>query len=554
MTKSLTPAVSCRQGFLSIILHAHLPYVRHPEHDSFFEENWLFEAMTECYLPLLGVLDRLHADDVDYRLTLSLSPTLISMLRDDLLQTRYLKHLHTRLELAEKEIIRTRKHPAYQKLARLYRRFFLNTLNTYQERYQGDVLGAFKKHQATGKLELITTAATHGFLPLLNVSETAVRNQINTGVATFKANFGYTPAGFWLPECGYYPGLETALSEAGIEYFFVDSHGVMDASSPPRKGVYAPIACSNGVAAFARDPESSRQVWSAKEGYPGDFDYREYYSDIGFELELDYIAPYILDGKTRINTGIKYHRVTGDNLPKDIYNPRQASAKACEHAQDFIDKRQQQIDRLSATMDSPPQPPIIVAPYDAELFGHWWFEGAHWLECVLRLACENTNGVQLISCGDYLKQQPSLQVSTPASSTWGEQGYSSYWINEKNDWIYPVLHKAEQEMETLARDVQGLALTPLQTRALNQAARSILLAQASDWPFIMKSGTTIDYANRRITDYLARFNYLHDSIRKNRVNERYLTALEIMDNIFPDIDFRDYNSSKVGMGSKPVRP
>ncbi|TAN66599.1 MAG: DUF1957 domain-containing protein [Methylobacter sp.] len=539
MTKSLP---SAGQGFLSIILHAHLPYVRHPEHDSFFEENWLFEAMTECYLPLLGVLDRLHEDNVDYRLTLSLSPTLMTMLRDDLLQTRYLKHLHTRLELAEKEIIRTRKQPEYQKLARLYRRFFLNALDAYQERYQGDLLAAFKKHQATGKLELITTAATHGFLPLLNVSETAVRNQVNTGLALFETNFGYMPTGFWLPECGYYPGLETVLADVGIEYFFVDTHGVMDASLHPHHGVYAPIACDNGVAAFARDPESSQQVWSAKEGYPGDSDYREYYSDIGFERELDYIAPYILDGKTRISTGIKYYRVSGGNSPKEIYNPRRALAKAREHAQDFIDKRQCQIDKLSAAMDRPQ--PIIIAPYDAELFGHWWFEGAYWLECVLRLASESTDGIRLISCGEYLKQQSSVQVATPAASTWGEQGYSSYWINETNDWIYPLLHKAELEMEKMARDVQGLALTALQTRALNQAARSILLAQASDWPFIMKSGTTIDYANKRITDHLARFNYLHDSIRKNRINERYLTALEIMDNIFPGIDFRDYNPSR----------
>ncbi|HEY8098639.1 MAG TPA: 1,4-alpha-glucan branching protein domain-containing protein, partial [Methylobacter sp.] len=532
MTQSLPRA---GQGFLSIILHAHLPYVRHPEHDSFFEENWLFEAMTECYLPLIGVLDRLQTDNVDYRLTLSLSPTLMSMLRDELLQTRFLKYLHSRLELAEKEIIRTRKQPEYQKLARLYRRFFLDTLNTYQDRYQGDLLAAFKKHQATGKLELITTAATHGFLPLLNVSETAVRSQINTGIATFKANFGHSPVGFWLPECGYYPGLETALADAGIEYFFVDTHGVMDASQQPSNGVYAPIDCGNGVAAFARDPESSQQVWSAKEGYPGDPDYREYYSDIGFERELDYIAPYILDGKARINTGIKYHRVTGGNLPKEIYNPKQAKAKAYEHAQDFIDKRLRQIDQLGATMD---RPPMIVAPYDAELFGHWWFEGACWLESVLRLASEKTSGVQLISCGDYLQQQPTPQVAIPAASTWGDQGYSGYWINESNDWIYPLLHKAELDMEKLARDVQRLTLTPLQTRTLNQAARSILLAQASDWPFIMKSGTTTDYANKRITDHLARFNYLHDSFRKNRINERYLTALEIMDNIFPDIDFR----------------
>ena len=399
---------------------------------------------------------------------------------------------------------------------------------------------AFKKHHQAGNLELITCAATHGFLPLLNISETAVRNQVHTGVETFKSNFGFPPPGFWLPECGYFPGLENILEEAKIKYSFTDTHGVMYASQRPEHGVYAPLDCGNGVAVFGRDPDSSHQVWSAEEGYPGDFDYREYYSDIGFDLDLDpdYIAPYILEGKTRINTGIKYHRVTGESLPKKIYQPKRALAKAKLHAQDFLNKRQLQINRLSAEMD---RPPVIVAPYDAELFGHWWFEGPHWLEWVLRLASETTSGVQSISCTDYLNQQTSIQKSTPSASTWGDQGYSGYWINEANDWIYPFLHKAGESMEKLASDFDGLNIKPIQERALNQAARSILLAQASDWPFIMKSGTTIEYAKKRMTDHLARFNYLNDSIRKNRIDERYLAALEEMDNIFPDIDFRDYN-------------
>jgi len=132
----------------------------------------------------------------------------------------------------------------------------------------------------------------------------------------------------------------------------------------------------------------------------------------------------------------------------------------------------------------------------------------------------------------------------PSASTWGDQGYSSYWINEENDWIYPYLHQAEEELEKLVTDLHGLAVSPLQERALNQAARSILLAQASDWPFILKSGTTRDYARKRITDHLARFNYLHNSIRKNNINERYLLALETMDNIFPEIDFRDFNTAE----------
>lgn len=530
------------KGFLSIILHAHLPYVRHPEYASFFEERWLFEAIIESYIPLIHLFDRLLQDKVDYRLTLSISPTLMTMLSDELLQARFLKHLHALLELSEKEIIRNRTNPEQQKLARFYRRFFLSTLDTYQNQYACDLLKAFKKHHEAGNLELITCAATHGFLPLLSISEAAVRNQIAIGVETFEANFGYSPPGFWLPECGYYPGLEAVLSDAGVKYFFVDTHGIMHASQRPYRGVYAPLDCGNGVAAFGRDPESSRQVWSSHEGYPGDFDYREYYRDIGFDLELDYIAPYILEGKIRINTGIKYHRVTGGNAPKEIYRPKKAMQKAQLHAKDFLSKRQQHIERLSPAMD---RPPVIVAPYDAELFGHWWFEGPHWLEWVLRFADENDNSIQSISCSDYLNEIASHQVAIPSASTWGDQGYSSYWINEANDWIYPFLHKAGANMEKLAYDFAVVPAGSVQERALNQAARSLLLAQASDWPFIMKSGTTIEYAKKRITDHLARFNYLYDCIHEGRIDERYLAALEVMDDVFPDIDFRDYIPSKM---------
>ncbi|MDO9240942.1 MAG: DUF1957 domain-containing protein [Methylicorpusculum sp.] len=530
-----------KKGYLSIILHAHLPFVRHPEYDSFFEENWLFEAITECYLPLLNVLERLEKDRINYQLTLSLSPTLISMLSDALLQSRYLEFLHRQIELAEKEIIRTRSQPEYQKLARLYRRFFVKSCSDYQDRYQGDLLKQFKRHHSLGNLELITTAATHGYLPLLNTSETAVRNQINVGIDTFKTHFGFAPTCFWLPECGYYPGLEDPLKEAGITYFFVDSHSLSSSDHSIKQTVYSAHSLNNGISVFGRDPASSKQVWSAQEGYPGDFAYREYYRDIGFDLDLEYLGPYILDGITRIQTGIKYFRITGKDNEKELYDPKQALNQAYCHAQHFIQQKQEQIDALT---DETATPPIIVAPFDAELFGHWWFEGPYWLEQVLRLADHPAYGLKTISCQPYLEQFPASHDITPKASSWGEHGYSEYWINETNDWIYPFLSKAQAQMERLACDLSRLTVDNLQERTLNQAARSVLLAQASDWPFIMKSGTAVEYANKRITDHLARFNYLHDSIRKNRIDERYLIALETMDNLFPNINFRTFCPKK----------
>lgn len=525
------------QGFLGIVLHAHLPYVHHPEHEHFLEENWLFEALTECYLPLLGVLERLQAAQIDYRLTLSLSPTLITMLRDPLLQQRYQQHLNKLITLAELEIKRTRGQAAYQRLARLYLRFFRQTLQRYQQQYAGDLLSAFLQQQQSGCLELITTAATHGFLPLLNVSDTAVANQINVGLNVFSSQFDFKPAGFWLPECGYYPGLENTLKSAGINYFFVDRHSFTHATPPATHDVYAPVNCPNDLTAFARDPAASQQVWCAQQGYPGAAEYREYYRDLGFDLDDDTLKPFLIDGHIRSNTGIKYYRVTGNTEAKEPYDPRAALNRAHAHAQDFIAQRQQQFAALSDTMQ---QAPLIIAPFDAELFGHWWFEGPYWLEQVLRLASKPESNIQLVTASSYLQQGFKLQTTKPSASTWGEEGYAKFWINDSNAWIYPLLHQASEQLQQFVGELRGINLTPLQNRALNQATRSLLLAQASDWPFIMQSGTNVAYAHKRVNDYLARFKYLHDSVRSGKIDERYLTALEIMDNIFPAIDFRDY--------------
>ncbi len=524
------------QGGLAIVLHAHLPYVHHPEYESFFEENWLFEAISDCYLPLLAMLDRLQVEAIDYRLTLSLSPTLMTMLQDALLQERFLKYLRQRQQLLEKELIRTRKQPHLYALATEYQQRYMQMLRQYQDNYQCDLLAAFKRHQQTGKLTLMTTAATHGFLPLLNVTESAVYQQIKVGLETFESFFGFQPDGFWLPECGYYQGLETVLKDCGVQYFFVDSHAIINASQQPADGVYAPLDCGNGVMAFGRDPAASRQVWSAQEGYPGDAAYREYYRDIGFDLPLEYIGPFLPDGNIRTHTGIKYHRITGKDPGKqEYYHADKARLKANEHAAHFVAERQKQYQVLQENCI---HPAIIVAPYDAELLGHWWYEGPLWLEQVLRLTASQQCSLKLVSCDDYLHEYTRHSVAQPQASSWGDQGYNSFWLNESNQWVYPLLHQAAEEFDKLVADLKDKELSDLQQRAMNQALRSLLLAQASDWTFILKTGTTTEYAKKQLQDHLARFNYLHESIRCNQIDERYLAALEIMDDIFPQLDWR----------------
>ncbi len=525
------------RGYFCLVLHAHLPFVRHPEYPSFFEESWLFEAITDTYVPLLRMLDGLAADKVPARLTVSLSPPLIAMLDDPLLRDRYGRHLRKLCQLGDKEIIRLHGSPQLTEVARMYRRLLHETEEWYTDIYRRDLVQAFRRLQAEGVIEIATAAATHGYLPILKTQPSAVRAQLQVAAQVYERAFGRPVPGFWLPECGYYPDLEGEVAAAGGRYVFLETHGILNASSRSPYGYLAPLACPNGVAAFARDPASSRQVWSAEAGYPGDPWYRDFYRDIGYDADLGYIAPYILDGQTRTFTGFKYCRITGPTDQKEPYEPEKAAEKADIHATDFLNRQIEAVERFAAAMD---RPPLIVALYDAELFGHWWFEGPRFLHLFIRKLAYDQTTVSMITPSDYLGLHPDIPQGTPCASSWGDQGYSSFWINPGNDWIYRHLHDAGGRMHRLAKRFRDCPRRSLVERALNQAARALLLAQSSDWPFIMKTGTTVDYAYGRIRDHLSRFHALCDAVDADDIDVRQLAALEAMDNIFPEIDFRVY--------------
>jgi len=518
------------QGYLAIVLHAHLPYVRHPEYEDSLEERWLYEAITETYLPLLLVLEKLVEDGVDFRLTFSVSPTLAAMLDDPFLQSRYLRSLERLIELAEKEEARTKADPSLHPLARMYRLLFLRVREAFVNRYAQNLLNGFRRFAELGKVDLMTTAATHGYLPVLSVNESAVRAQIRVGVEHHQRVFGRKPRGFWLPECGYYPGVDTLLREQEIGFTILETHGITRADHRPRYGVYAPIYCPSGLAVFARDPDCSRQVWSSVEGYPGDYDYREFYRDIGHDLDFDYIHPYIHRDGIRTDTGIKYFRITGKDNHKEPYVPEWAETKAESHAQHFLSERRKQLERLATLMD---RKPIVVAPYDAELFGHWWFEGPRWLDYLIRKVAREQDTIRLVTLPEYQEEFPVNQTATPCMSSWGYKGFSQVWLNQNNHWIYPHLHAAAEMMEKMA--AAHPRATGLTLRALNQAARELLLAQASDWTFMINEGTMREYATSRSKKHLLRFHRLRQQIENGVVDQEQLTLLESRDNLFAEM-------------------
>ena len=518
-------------GNLAFILHAHLPFVRHPEHEHFLEEDWFFEAITECYIPLLRMMQRVADDGVPFKLTMSFTPTLCAMLEDALLRERYVQHVDFLIDLAKREEKRNHTHPRLRELAKFYRNLFSESWRFFVYECKCDLLTAFRQLRETGALEIIASAATHALLPLLQPFQ-ASRAQVLIGRDVYVDLFGAEPTGFWLPECAYARDLQFVLQEANIRWFVLDSHGLLFGKPRPGRSIYAPCYTPAGPAAFARDRESSRQVWSAHGGYPGDPAYREFYRDVGFDLSKENLGPIAQGG--RKFSGVKYHRITGRGEEKELYDSAAAKKVAEIHAAHFLEQRRRQIREISvAAFD-----PIVTVPFDAELLGHWWFEGLHFLETFIRKVADEREFF-LTTPSEYLATHPTQQITEPASSTWGENGYFKVWLNQSSDWIYPHLHAAAQRMSRMACRCAGDA-TPLAERVLKQLARELLLAQSSDWGFLMKTGTAREYATKRTKDHLVRFNRLHDQFVANDVDEKFLRDCEWRDNLFPDVNWRYY--------------
>ena len=556
-----------KKGYVSFVLHAHLPFIHHPESNDYLEESWLYEAISETYIPLLKNFKKLVDEGVNFRITMSMTPPLLSMLDNKLLQQKYINYLENLIELSEKEIKRTTFNEKMNNLSKYYYERYSEDLRLFRDEFKCDLISQFKHFQDIGVLEIITCGATHGYFPILYVNEKTVRAQIAVGVQTYERYFGKKPRGIWLPECGYVPEADKYLREFGVDYAIVESHGVLYANPTPVYGTLAPIVSPQGFTVFGRDMESSRQVWSSINGYPGDYNYRDFYRDIGYEADYDYIKPYIAHNGVRVHTGIKYHRITGDTDNKDIYDIQWAKDSAERQAGHFLNSRTEQIENASHYMN---KPPIVLCPYDAELYGHWWYEGPYWLYILFKKIYYDECNFELITPSEYMDKYPEIQQCQPCRSSWGANGYSEVWLNPSNDYAHKHLHTAgdrmcelaykfrasydtlnnlENQIKELKKEKKPITSitssskyrnTKLQVRALNQAARELLLAQSSDWLFIITNNTMVDYAHRRIKDHIGRFTRLYNELNSGKIDRKFLSEIEEKDCVFPDIDYRIY--------------
>lgn len=525
-------------GNVALVLNAHLPFVRQPDYPRFLEERWLFESLSETYLPLLRLFAKLEAERIPWKLSLAISPTLCSMLGDPLLRERYAAWLATQRELAEKELERTRGEPAFHALALMYHELYTQNIDDFTVLHGYNILSALDFYYKKGRLELMTSAGTQAFLPVYRSYPEAIAAQVETAVVSFRSFFGRSPSGFWMPQLGWYPGVEELLGAYGLQYTVVSTRGALLGKPTPQYGSYAPVTCPNGFTAFIRDVAATEAVWSETDGYPSDPVYRDFYRDIGFDLPLDYIGPYVEQNQIRTFTGFKYWSVTGRGEDKLPYDPAHASAKAVEHAENFLYSRTRQARKAQALMN---RPPLMVSPYDAELFGHWWYEGPQWLEALFRKA-QGTSEIRFVSLGEYLKQYPENFESVPEFSSWGDGGYAGVWIEKANDWVYRHAFKMIERMTELAErfpDESGL-----RERVLNQAAREVLLVQASDWPFLLRAGKAGSFARKQVEDAVTNFTRIYEMLCANTVGTEWLTRLEKRNNIFPQMNYRVFRRKR----------
>ncbi|MBA2849453.1 DUF1957 domain-containing protein [Thermosulfuriphilus ammonigenes] len=519
-------------GLLILHLHAHLPYIRRRIvygqagywQPMGYPEEWFHEALVDTYIPLIDRLESLVAEGVDFKLSMDISPALSNMMRCPLLQEEFLRYIEGLINLARAEIERTlREEPHYTHAAWVHLERFEKAREIFL-RWEGDLTRAFRSLQDRGYLEISTCAATHAFLPFYLSHKEAIYAQVETAIRDYEETFGRLPVGIWLPECAYHPGIEEILDHFGLRYFFSETHTVLLADSPVEFGYHAPVYIrGSNVAVFPRDPETGKQVWSGEEGYPGDPDYLEFHIKGG---------------------PLRYNRVTDRrSQQKEPYNRDWALAKAASHAQHFMEGRNFRFEYVHGWFW---KKPLTVATYDAELFGHHWFEGPDFLYFLLKKIYHNQNQTELITPADYLARYPTNQDVFPATSSWGDKGTFDKWMYGSVSWMYRHIHQAIAAAREMAEAPE--VDDEYSRRLLAQASREVLWAMNSDLAFVISNGHFIDRMKEFFFEALENFWWLRDlfeSYRKHgHRDEGALRLLEISRPIFPRINPRCFARRK----------
>ncbi|MGC9314132.1 MAG: glycoside hydrolase family 57 protein [bacterium] len=559
-------------GKLHFVLHSHLPYVL--GHGTWpHGTDWLFEAAAETYIPLLREFGKLDNEGVPYHLSVGLTP----ILSEQLAHRQFIGGFESYLE---QKIVDARQNreafvaigdKAMADLAEMWENEYSSVKLFFEQNLRRDIISGFRKLQDDGKLEIITCAATHGYLPLLGTDE-SVRAQVMAGIDSYKRLFGRDPKGIWMPECAYRPayewkppvgnypaferkGVEEILFEAGIEWTVADSHLLIGGEA---KGVYidrysslkalwarfsesytatenvekdtlkpymvSSTGAPKGTAFFFRDPDTSLQVWSGEWGYPGNPAYLDFH-------------------KKHFPGGHRYWRVTdseADLADKEIYRPDWIEGTIREQASHFA----------GLVVDKLADGGILTAPFDAELFGHWWFEGPRWLAQVAREIAK-AEDVEMTSGSEALRLAPPTEVLRVPEGSWGQGGFHYIWLNEWTEWTWKHIYKAENRMAKLVEDWAEKGSDKRIGEILTQAGRELLLLESSDWQFLISTWSARDYADIRVGFHVDAFEQLAgmaetllDGGSLSQEDHTRYVLLSEQDNPFPNLNLMHWRTKR----------
>jgi 1,4-alpha-glucan branching enzyme len=524
---------------VSLVLEAHLPFVREFSGENDLsqsgKEGWFFEAVSETYLPLLAVLDRLDNDRIPFRLGLAFSPMLCQMLNDEHLMKKYLFYTDKQIEFGRRELERTAGQADFNKMAELQYNRMLENRIAFAERYGGNILKAFDRFRRKGKIEILAGSATHAFLPFISHNPESMQAQMEVPISGYRRFFGGSPQGFYLPEFGWTSALEPFLRAYNFSYTIVDSHGLLFGKPLPRKGSFYPVKTTNGTFILARDFYAVREI----EQIASNEVYRDNGRDAGYELSSEIVNPFLSAEGERRGTGFKYWPLSGRGQ-NTAYNPQAASDKVTEHARAFLENTTNRLEEAAKYME---EPPLSLYAHNADLFGRFWYEGPQFIEALFRMAA-GYRDLQFLCPGEYIYKQQlsSFQVVTPEFSSWGSNGYAETWLDAGNDWVYRHLARSMERMTELAERFPDD--TGLKERTLNQAAREILLAQSSDWPGLLYKQDSTEYARNQAENALRNFTTIYEALGSNYISTEWLTNLERRHNFFPNINYRVFRRKK----------
>jgi len=549
--------------YFCLVLHSHIPYVLN--HGTWPHGlDWLNEAAAETYLPLLQVLKRLENEGYRANLTISFTPVLMEQLSNSAFKQGFVDYLTMKLEAAVNDYLYFRHtgQKEFETLALFWRNWYERISKFFIDDLHSDLLSAFRQLQDAGAVEITTSAATHGYFPLLARDE-SIAFQVQQGKHTYARYFGRQPAGFWLPECAYRPGyiwtrpigqsrsykrrgVDEILGQAGLKYFFVDAHllkggeakGVYLEKFPALKylwekykaraksepirpdDLYQPyLAYPSGVSFLARDEVTGQQVWSRHSGYPGDGNYLEFH-------------------KKHFPGGHRYWKITSsssdlaDKLP---YDPNLALSRVEEHARHFA--------WLLNDILKDREEGIITSLYDTELLGHWWFEGPEWLYQVVKNLNSESSQVKLIKASSALEEIPPVTMVSLPEGSWGEGGFHWIWFNDENSWIWSRIYEVEELFWNLVSEPELFQRTD--PRLVKMLAQEKFLLESSDWPFLISTMTARDYAEARASLHYERairlFQMISQGTYLSEEDEYFLKLVEKEDSLFKEIRLPDGN-------------